>query len=60
MQILVPRKIYEERISICKKCSKFNKRNQCTICNCAMILKCHLPNASCPDNPSRWSVFYEP
>mgnify|MGYP001183777182 FL=1 len=54
MEILVPRKIYEERINICKKCSKFNKRNQCTICNCAMTLKCHLPNASCPDNPSRW------
>ena len=49
-KFFVPNEVYEDRISICKKCVYYSKTlGQCKVCLCFMKIKARLAPMSCPN-----------
>jgi len=49
-KFFVPNEIYEDRISICKKCVYYSKTlGQCKVCLCFMKIKARLAPMACPN-----------
>ena len=45
--------LYEERLSICKKCSMLNE-GMCTVCGCYVEFRALKSDSYCPDIIKRW------
>ena len=60
--LIVDKKIYDERIKICRSCEHLQKKlgiETCNLCGCVMTVKARLKWVWCPDNPPRWLDDYQ-